>query len=79
MINQEDLIFKTEKYYTPGYSGVAAVVILKFLSDEKLLVKSGEYTFIRNIKYIYSKPQCAKRGKRAWEHDERKRKRRKKH
>lgn len=74
MINKEKIILRTQTYYTPTWSGVTAITIIKFFPDNKALVRAGNNTFIRPIKHIYNKSEHARVGRRNWEHDERKRK-----
>lgn len=75
MINKDKIVFNTQTYFTCSYSGVTPVRILKLLGDERVLVQAGKKTFVRPIQHVYNKYKHAQIGGRAWEHDERKRKR----
>ncbi len=78
MINAEKIIFSTQTYHTPAWNGTVGVKIIKLLSDGKVLVKTKNHTFVRKLNHMYSTSKEANIGRRAWEHDERKRKKKKK-
>ncbi len=75
-----DKIVIGEKYYTCSYSGTIGVIILKVFKDtNSVLVKINSKKresnpFVRPVSYIFDNPEMAKFASRAWEHDERKRK-----
>lgn len=74
MINAEKIIFITQTYYTPTWSGATGVKILKCLPDNKVLVKAGNNTFARSLQHMYSTERAAKIGRHDWEREERKNK-----
>lgn len=78
MINAEKIIFETQTYYTPAWNGTTAVKIVKLFPDGKVLVKTKKDTFVRPLKHMYNTDKAARIGRREWEHDERKRKKKKK-
>lgn len=67
-------------YYTLTYGGVIKVIILKLLDNEtKALVKTNKGNpFVRELKFIFIDGESAKLAVRDWEHDERKRKKKRK-
>lgn len=78
MINATKIVLGVQTYYTPTWSGVASVKILKYVPDSKVLVKVDKNTFIRPLKHMYNTDKAARIGKNDWERDERKRKKNKK-
>ena len=79
MINKDKIVFNTQTYFTCSYSGAIAVKILKIFDDGCVLVQAGKKPFVRPLMYVYNTTEDARKGGRDWEHDERKRKRDKKH
>lgn len=74
MINVEKIVFETQNYYTPSWSGVTTVKILEVLPKGKVRVKAGEAIFVRSIQYIFNTAKAASTSRREWESFERKRK-----
>lgn len=76
MINKDKIVFNTKTYFTPSYTGVIGIQILKMSTDGSLLVKTkSSKPFVRQIKDVYNEEIHARYGGREWERDERKRKR----
>ena len=59
MINVEKIVFETQNYYTPSWSGVTTVKILEVLPKGKVRVKAGEAIFVRSIQYIFNTAKAA--------------------
>ena len=78
MINVVKIIFVTQTYYTPTWSGATGVKILKCLPDNKVLVKAGNNTFARPLKHMYNTEKAAQISRHDWEREERKNKKNKK-
>lgn len=79
MINKNTIVLNTKTYYTPSFTGTIGVKILKLFDNDTVLVKTQKNKpFIRDIKYVYNTSESAKKGGRDWEHDDRKRRRKKK-
>ena len=67
MINVEKIVFETQNYYTPSWSGVTTVKILEVLPKGKVRVKAGESIFVRSIQYMFNTAKDANTSRRAWE------------
>lgn len=75
MINKDKIIFETQTYFTPSYSGPIGVKILELLPNDKVLIKTGKHTFIREVRWMFNKEEHARHSGKEWEHAEKKRKR----
>ena len=69
-----------EKYYTCSWTGAISVIVMKIFNDTNSVLveinskKKGYKPFVRPVNYIFDNQEMAKSAGKAWEHDERKRK-----
>ena len=58
-----------KKYYTTGYTGTYAVILLEIIDERTALVKTKNGNpFKKSIKWLFENEEAVKNASRAWEH-----------